>query len=48
MAKHIADLFGIVGSIFLSYGCWLAYPPAGYIMFGVLLLAGGYLIASAG
>lgn len=28
-----------VGVLLLSYGAWLAYPPAGFIVAGLVLLA---------
>lgn len=43
--NYISDLLGIGGFIFLSYGCWLMYEPAGYIVAGVLLIAAAYTIA---
>ncbi len=33
------DLAAVGGSGLISYGAWLAYPPAGYIALGALLLA---------
>lgn len=29
---------GIIGTVLVSYGVWLAYPPAGFIIAGALLL----------
>jgi hypothetical protein len=30
---------GLAGLALISYGAWLAYPPAGFVTAGVLLLA---------
>jgi hypothetical protein len=30
---------GLVALALISYGAWLAYPPAGFVTAGVLLLA---------
>lgn len=32
-------LRGVAGLLLISYGAWLAWPPAGFIVGGVLLLA---------
>jgi hypothetical protein len=39
------DLVGLGGAGLISYGAWLMYPPAGFIVAGVLILA-GILIAT--
>ncbi len=33
-----ADVLAVLGFIALCYGCWLAWPPLGFIIGGVLLL----------
>lgn len=38
-------LSGVVG---ISYGAWLMYQPAGFIVGGAFLLAGGVLAARKG
>lgn len=40
------DLIGLVGLGLLSYGAWRAYPPAGYIVPGILLLLLAFLGAA--
>ena len=39
------DLAGLVAVAAISYGAWLAWPPAGYIVGGALVLAGVLLSA---
>ncbi len=43
--KLLRDLAGLLGVAILSYGAWLAWPPAGYIVGGALMLAGVLLSA---
>lgn len=40
------DTLLMAGAGCVSYGAWLIYPPAGFIVGGLLLLVGGYLSAS--
>ncbi|MEU8270142.1 hypothetical protein AB0B89_23660 [Sphaerisporangium sp. NPDC049002] len=35
----VAALPGLTGLLLVSYGAWLAWPPAGFITPGALLLA---------
>lgn len=35
----VLALRGLAGVLLVSYGCWLAYEPAGFVVGGVLLLA---------
>lgn len=37
------DSLLLAGAGCVSYGAWLIYPPAGFIVGGLLLLVGGYL-----
>lgn len=37
------DVFGLAGAGLVAYGAWLAYPAAGFIVGGVLVLAGAFL-----
>jgi len=37
---HHCDFVGLV-----SYGAWMIYPPAGFIVGGILLIVGALLIA---
>lgn len=41
----VRDGAGLVGLGALSYGAWLAWPPAGFMLGGFLLLAGAALSA---
>ena len=41
------DLAGIAGAALLSYGAWLVYRPAGFIVAGALLFIGSILAALA-
>ena len=36
----LTDLAGFVGAASIAYGAWLIYPPAGFLVAGVLLVAG--------
>ena len=37
-AEVILDLAGITGMALISYGSWLVYRPAGFIVAGILML----------
>jgi hypothetical protein len=41
----LRDLAGLCGVGFVSYGAWLVYPPAGFIVGGSLMTAGALLLA---
>lgn len=41
----IPDGLALLGAVLLSYGAWLVYVPAGYIVGGVLLIVGGVIAA---
>lgn len=43
----IPDGLALLGAVSLSYGAWLVYVPAGYIVGGVLLIVGGVIAARA-
>ena len=47
MKKLIPEILMIAGAASLSIGAWMAYPPAGFVVAGVLLLGAGIKIASA-
>ncbi|EJZ0950320.1 hypothetical protein OM304_23805 [Escherichia albertii] len=32
----LTPLVGVLGALLLSYGTWLIYPPAGFVVAGVL------------
>lgn len=44
-AVIVRDALGVSAVASIAYGAWLIYPPAGFIVVGVLILAG--VIASA-
>ncbi len=41
----LRDLAGLSGVGLVSYGAWLIYPPAGFIVGGSLLILGALLLA---
>lgn len=45
IAEHIPDALLVAGTVVLSYGAWLIYEPAGFIVGGVALLGLGVLAA---
>jgi hypothetical protein len=38
------DLAGVAGVALISYGAWLVYAPAGYIVAGLLFVAGAMIL----
>ncbi len=38
--KFLRDCIGLAGVASISYGAWLAWPPAGYVAGGSLALVG--------
>lgn len=42
---HASDALVIVGACAVSWGVWLMHEPAGIIVAGLFLLAGGALLA---
>ena len=40
MRAWIRDGIGVIGCGLVAYGSWEIYPPAGFIVLGVLLLVG--------
>jgi hypothetical protein len=42
-----ADALMVAGAAGVSYGAWLAWPPAGWIIGGLLLIAAGVVAAKA-
>lgn len=38
MAQHIRDLLAVSGTGLMGYGAWLAWPPAGFLVAGALLV----------
>lgn len=45
MKKHLPDLLLYIGAGLVSYGAWMWFAPAGFIVGGGLLLAFGWLTA---
>ena len=41
----LRDLAGLSGVGLVSYGAWLVYPPAGFIVGGSLMISGALLLA---
>ena len=41
----LRDLAGLAGVAAIGYGAWLAWPPAGFMVGGALVLAGVLLSA---
>ena len=41
----LRDVVGLCGACLVSYGAWLIYPPAGFIVGGVLLIVGTLVLA---
>ncbi|MEP6587496.1 MAG: hypothetical protein ABJA84_01905 [Polaromonas sp.] len=44
-AAWLPDALMISGAGAIAYGCGLAYLPAGYVVGGLLALAGGWIVA---
>ncbi len=40
------DVLLVAGAAGVSYGAWLAYPPAGFIVAGVLAIVAGLKLAA--
>lgn len=47
MKKVMPDVLLVLGAGSLSYGAWSAWPPAGFLVAGVLLIVAGLQIARA-
>lgn len=45
MLSFAREVAGLIGVGLASYGAWLAYHPAGYMVAGSLLIAGAALLA---
>lgn len=41
----LTPLVGVLGALLLSYGTWLIYPPAGFVVAGALCLFWSWLVA---
>ena len=47
MKKHLPDVLLMLGGGSLAYGAWLAWPPAGWLVAGALLIIAGIQTARA-
>ncbi len=45
MSGLMRDVAGLCGVGLVSYGAWLIYPPAGFIVGGGMLIVGALLLA---
>jgi hypothetical protein len=41
----LEDVVGVAGAALISYGAWLVYRPAGFLVAGALLLIGAIFVA---
>ncbi|EAC2053810.1 hypothetical protein OM318_22880 [Escherichia albertii] len=41
----LTPLVGVLGALLLSYGAWMIYPPAGFVVAGALCLCWSWLVA---
>lgn len=41
----LTPLAGVLGALLLSYGTWLIYPPAGFVVAGAPCLCWSWLVA---
>ncbi|MBB7680190.1 hypothetical protein HEM17_022015 [Escherichia coli] len=41
----LTPLVGVLGALLLSYGAWIIYPPAGFVVAGALCLCWSWLVA---
>jgi hypothetical protein len=41
----LAPLVGVLGALLLSFGAWLIYPPAGFVVGGALCLFWSWMVA---
>lgn len=48
LPELLIDGAALCGTGLVSYGTWRIYPPAGFIVAGVLLIAGAVLLARKG
>lgn len=43
----LPDLLMVAGAAGVSFGAWLAYPPAGFLLGGTLAIVAGIILAKA-
>lgn len=44
-AGYLPDALMVIGATGISYGAWLVYGPAGYVVGGLFALAAGVVLA---
>lgn len=42
----LSVLVGVAGAVLLTYGVWLIFPPAGFMIAGLLCLLWSWLVSS--
>lgn len=47
MKKLLPDVLLVAGAGSISYGAWLAWPPAGWLVAGALLVLAGIQLVRA-
>lgn len=47
-ASWLPDALMVAGSAGISYGSWMIYPPAGWIVGGIFALTAGWMSARGG
>jgi hypothetical protein len=45
LMSMLPDALMVAGAAAVSYGAWAIYPPAGYIVGGVIMAGAGWLVA---
>lgn len=45
LSKLLPEVFLVSGAVAVSYGAWLAYKPAGFVVAGVLAIYAGIRLA---
>lgn len=48
LVRIAPDLLLVGGATAISYGAWMIYPPAGFIVGGLLSISGGVLLIRGG
>lgn len=41
----IPDILALVGALTISYGSYLIYPPAGFIVLGIMFIASAVVLS---
>jgi hypothetical protein len=45
LIELLIDFVGLAGAAAVAFGAWCIYPPAGFIVGGLLLLSGAVLLS---